>query len=457
MRNKLKNEYFSNLANNINIANEEQKIEEEFRLCKNYTMHKNSDTKLITNEKLSEFFEDHLKDKNIELQPEVMNPMDYPHILPPETNPPSSEIPTIAEVQDVIKGIKNGKCQGTDKIYGEEIKYNNSPKFMFYLMLLLTAIWTTFTLPPSWLISSITCLFKNKGSRRDAANYRGLSIMSTMSKIIIAVIISRIRNTYEKIVSNFQFGFRSNRSTTDAIFILQNAINLSSKPLFICFIDLKAAYDWVDRDMLFKILDICLKSPILVRILKLFYTGTSAAIKGSKIFFKTFSGCRQGGLESPVLFNIFLDFVLRCVEHEVLQKFPNTGLQYSYRIPGHCSSRKQRSVHSLSGFERLRMILYADDIALLCNDVDELAEIVNIYDRTFMRFGLKIAASKTETMAFNVSEDIKAKPSLISMGNVPLKMYVNLNILVTWLLISMMTPHIFYLSVLHRPSRNGMS
>ena len=86
--------------------------------------------------------------------------------------------------------------------------------------------------------------------------------MSTMSKIIIAVIISKIRNTYEKIVSNFQFGFRSNRSTIDAIFILQNAINLSSEPLYICFIDLKAAYDWVNRDMLFKILDFRLKSPI---------------------------------------------------------------------------------------------------------------------------------------------------------------------------------------------------
>ena len=34
MRNRLKNEYFSNLANNINIASEERKIEEEFRLCK---------------------------------------------------------------------------------------------------------------------------------------------------------------------------------------------------------------------------------------------------------------------------------------------------------------------------------------------------------------------------------------------------------------------------------------
>ena len=127
--------------------------------------------------------------------------------------------------------------------------------------------------------------------------------------------------------------------------------------------------------MLFKILDIRIKSPILVKILKVFYVGTSACIKGSKIFFKTFTGCRQGGLESPVLFNLDLDFVLRIVEHEVLEKFPNTGLKYSYRIPGHCSSREQRSVDGLSGTQHLRMILYADDIALLCGNVDELAEI----------------------------------------------------------------------------------
>ena len=40
-----------------------------------------------------------------------------------------------------------------------------------------------------------------------------------------------------------------------------------------------------------------------------------------------------------------MDFVLRCAEHEVLQKFPNTGLDYSYRIPGHCSTREQRSIY----------------------------------------------------------------------------------------------------------------
>ena len=67
------------------------------------------------------------------------------------------------------------------------------------------------------------------------------------------------------------------------------------------------------------------------------------------------------------------------------------------------------------------MILYADDIALLCSNIDELAEIVKIYDKTFTRFGLKISTGKTETMAFNVPEDIKSKPSLISVGGVALK------------------------------------
>ena len=211
-------------------------------------------------------------------------------------------MPTEKEVEDARKRFKNGKCQGTDKIYGEELKYNFSGRFMIYLLLLINTIWTSFTIPSSWLISSITCLFKNKGSRSEAKNYRGLSIMATCSKIVISIVISRIRDTYENLISNSQFGFRSNRSTTDAIFILQNAIKISPNPLFICFIDFKAAYDWINRDMLFKVLDIRIKSPILVNILKIFYTGTSAAIKGSKSIFSNFYGMSPRRTRIPCTF-----------------------------------------------------------------------------------------------------------------------------------------------------------
>ena len=128
--------------------------------------------------------------------------------------------------------------------------------------------------------------------------------MTTCSEVLASLVIYRIKNAYEKLIANSQFDFRSNRSATDAIFIIQNAIHLSSKPLFLCFIDLKAAYDWINIDMLFKIIQILQKSPILVNILKAFYTGITAAIRGSTLFFQTFTGCRQGGIESPILFNI---------------------------------------------------------------------------------------------------------------------------------------------------------
>ena len=37
------------------------------------------------------------------------------------------------------------------------------------------------------------------------------------------------------------------------------------------------------------------------------HKGTSGAIRRSKSFFQTFTGCRQDGVESPVLFNVYLD------------------------------------------------------------------------------------------------------------------------------------------------------
>ena len=53
----------------------------------------------------------------------------------------------------------------------------------------------------------------------------------------------------------------------------------------------------------------------------------------------------------------------------------------------------------------------------MSSNIDELSEIVNIYDKVFTRFGLKISSGKT----FNVAEDIKSKPSLISIDVVALK------------------------------------
>ena len=64
---------FNSWKNNINTVNESKMVEEEFRLYKNYKITKHSDQKLISDNKLSDFFKEHYKVKNIELQPEVTN------------------------------------------------------------------------------------------------------------------------------------------------------------------------------------------------------------------------------------------------------------------------------------------------------------------------------------------------------------------------------------------------
>ena len=281
-------------------------------------------------------------------------------------------------------------------------------------------IWTLIVVPQTWLSSAITCLHK-KGLKSVAKNYRSIFITDTLSRLLPRIIIERLRDTYERILMKNQFGFRKNRSTTDAIFIVRESIRSTKNPLHLCFIDLRAAYDHIDRDMLFSVINIRTKSPKLTSILKALYSGTIAAIKHTTDYFQVQTGCRQGGIESPVLFNIYMDFVLRCAEHDVLLNFPNTGLKYSYRIKSESSTREQRSVHGLAGEDRLRMLLYADDIVLFCEDIDELQSILNIYNNTFSRFGLTIATDKTKTMSFNVSEEIMKSKSLISLNNEPIE------------------------------------
>lgn len=87
----------------------------------------------------------------------------------------------------------------------------------------------------------------------------------------------------------------------------------------------------------------------------------------------------------------------------------------------------------------------------------KLSTIVNVYDKTFCRFGLKISAGKTETMAFNVPEEIKAKPSLISIGDVLLKNVRKFKYLGHMVSNLGEDPSHFLSFRIASPSRNGMS
>jgi hypothetical protein len=86
------------------------------------------------------------------------------------------------------------------------------------------------------------------------------------------------------------------------------------KPLYMCFVDLKAAYDTVNREALLLILAQYGVSEKLCNIIRALYTETKAAVRVEgelTDWFDIVDGLRQGCLLSPILFNVYIDHVLK--------------------------------------------------------------------------------------------------------------------------------------------------
>ena len=105
----------------------------------------------------------------------------------------------------------------------EGLKYNSSSALIQAILSLLVLIWSLVKIPSVGLYASSTCLYK-KGARNVAANYRGISTGANMRRILAKITLNRFKQAYETHLGENQFGFRSNKSTGDAIFIMKSVI-----------------------------------------------------------------------------------------------------------------------------------------------------------------------------------------------------------------------------------------
>ena len=80
--------------------------------------------------------------------------------------------------------------------------------------------------PDCWKVSSVVFVFKNVGERSTAKNCRTVSLLSVVSKVFEKLVNNRIVDHLEKcgIFSDFQYGFRSSRSTADLLTVVSDRI-----------------------------------------------------------------------------------------------------------------------------------------------------------------------------------------------------------------------------------------
>ena len=404
----LRNEKLKREAVEINDNASRRQIEELYRRLKTDSMSfKNlRDKQKCDPVKLKEHFIAHFSENQV-----IANPSEIESI--PEYIKQLQDIkadglnalpPDLAELKSTIKSLKNGKS--ANDVPASYVKQAmKSDKFAHEMLKLYESVWTTNEVPKDWKQSKLVALWKGakKGSKDDPSAYRGLQIGSTLCKILVIIIINRIKTWYENQLMDEQQGFRSGRGTSDGVYILkriQEISNKMKKTVYALFVDLAAAFDHIIRDFMFNsILNRIpphVNSKIIQLLQNLYNDTTTSLAETPDDCFELFIGVRQGGPESPILYNLYMDFVMRVF----LKKCSENGVKFlnlKYNIP--CTASKTNRV--TIGHHEVKWIGYADDLVLFFESAADMRKAANILCETFGRYGLEINKSKTNTMILN--------------------------------------------------------
>lgn len=162
---------------------------------------------------------------------------------------PASEPPDKNEITEIISSLKNNKASGEDNIVAEMLKLAPG-SLIDKLEQLFKEIWKSEKIPSDWKNAVIHPLHK-KGDRTDPNNYRGISLVSVVYKILSKALLNRIQPTVEKELGEYQAGFRPGRSCAEQIFnlksILFNNTRGTKRDIVAIFVDFKKAYDSIHR------------------------------------------------------------------------------------------------------------------------------------------------------------------------------------------------------------------
>jgi len=289
------------------------------------------------------------------------------------------------EIREVVKRMKKRKAAGVDGIPMEAWKYAGKGLWKG-LVDLIKQVWKEGAIPEDWRKGIIVPLHK-KGDPDVTSNYRGISLLCTAYKIYVELLRRRLEEEVERKAGlpETQMGFRRGRSTMDGIFILNHLVQREwiegekEKKIYAFFADLRAAFDNVDRELLW---DIFRKMGIregLIRRLEKIYERTEVMVRtdeGMTEKFETSKGVRQGCVLSPLLFNMYI-----------------AGVDEEFR---------KRGIGGIElGCDRIWNLAYADDLVLIARNREALEDMMGTLRKFLKERKLELSAEKSKVLVFN--------------------------------------------------------
>jgi hypothetical protein len=230
-------------------------------------------------------------------------------------------------VRKILCKLDTEKATGPDSIPARVLK-KCAAELAKPLAKLFQLLFDKNCMPKQWKVAYVIPCHKKK-DRHDPNNYRPVSLLCILSKVMEAL-INRVLWKYiskHRLISDKQFGFRAGHSTADALtYICQNLHNAMDKrqeSRLIC-LDISRAFDRVwHKGLLAKLEAIGLKGTLLKwvenyltdRKLKITINGIASSDRHIN------AGVPQGSILGPLLFILYID--------DLPEKLKNTTILYA--------------------------------------------------------------------------------------------------------------------------------
>ena len=276
------------------------------------------------------------------------------------------------EVLKTIKSLEPKRSSGYDGVSNLILK-SIADGITIPLTIIINNSFRTKEFPSLWKIAKVVPIFK-RGGKGIIGNYRPISLLPTMSKIIEKLMDAQLREYLDKenLLNEDQYGFRKGHETSHALIKTQDLILQArkNKELTIgVFLDLKKAFDTVShKTLLEKIKHLGIDNSLLKSYLT--HRRQYTDINGEKSNKRNIEcGVPQGSILGPLLFLIF--------------------------------------INDLQNSTNMKTILFADDTTLLASDRDakklikETNNNLQKIKKWFEANGLTVHEQKTNFMVFN--------------------------------------------------------
>ena len=228
-----------------------------------------------------------------------------------EPTPPESQA-NPSELRAIIKKLKPKKAPGVDQVTNSHLR-NLPNKTLTQLLVIINSCIELQYFPTTWKHATVVAIPKPGKNPIFPFNYRPISLLPAISKILERIILNRLNTIIETndTIPPFQYGFRKDRGTVmqlhRTLHLIAQSLNNAKITTFLT-LDIESAFDSVWHDaIIFKLFKLNFPT-YLIKILKSYLANRSFQVKVNNMMSTPQSipaGVPQGGVLSPTLFNIF--------------------------------------------------------------------------------------------------------------------------------------------------------